>query len=69
MGREAGSKLFWSDELVWLPLVRILRMASAVNSNFVQNLNRVPSCLWFQTLLELLLCNMFLGVVKRCMMV
>jgi hypothetical protein len=69
MDREAGSKLLWSDELVWLPLVRILRMASAVNSNFVQNLNRVPSCFWFQTLLELLLCNLFLGVVKRCMMV
>jgi hypothetical protein len=69
MDREAGSKLLWSGELVWLPLVRILRMASPVNSNFVQNLNRVPGCFWFQTLLELLLCNLFLGVVKRCMRV
>jgi hypothetical protein len=69
MDKEAGSKLFWSDELVWLQLVRILRMASAVNSNFVQNLNMIPSCFWFKTLLELILCNLFLGVVKRCMRV
>jgi hypothetical protein len=55
--------------LVWLHLVRLSRMASAVNSNFLQNLNGVPSCFWFQTLLELLLCNLFLGVVKRCMRV
>jgi hypothetical protein len=69
MDREAGSKLLWLDELVWLHLVRILRMASAVNSNSVQNLNRVPSYFWFQTLLAFLLCNFFLGVVKRCMRV
>jgi hypothetical protein len=41
MDREAGSKLLWLDELLWLPFVRILRMASAVNSNFVQNLNMI----------------------------
>jgi hypothetical protein len=46
-----------------------LGMTSYLNSNFGRNLNRVPSGFLFQTSLYLILCNLFLVVVERCMMV
>jgi hypothetical protein len=54
---------------IWCYLKFEFQMASVTDSNFGKILNRVPSCFWFQTLLELILCNLFLGVVKRCMRV
>jgi hypothetical protein len=55
--------------LVFLEMRGSWEMTSYLNSNFGRNLNRVPSLFLFQTLLYLILCNLFLVVVERGMMV